>query len=391
MCHVFQLQGENIWQALDSQINHYNIKTSFFDILFLAICRFILLGFFYGILQINHWIIIFVTTAATSAFCIVKVFFYNWQQTPQPVFEVLSILVSFILAWGEAWFFDYRVIPQESYANQIIVNTTNERSPLIQHYLRGAAPSRYTESIENFHSPMNTPEGSLYRFGLEDNPVLGRFLPSVLTRNEMSQYEIAARDLMEESKEMLRSERWTAERETDDIVAYSMCLPSGHTIFKISAIFNTSPRNMLTELYHEVENIPNWNPALLEAQRIQIIDDQTDIIYQLAAAGAGGLVSSRDFVSLRRWVQLDESFLLATKYTQHPNVPKTSKYVRGENVSCFLLEQGENQNQCRKTFILNTNLKGWIPQTVVNLALVDTLFSYMKCLKMHILKKYPSE
>lgn len=85
---------------------------------------------------------------------------------------------------------------------------------------------------------------------------------------------------------------------------------------------------MLEELYHKVEDIPNWNSALLEAQRVQIIDEQTDIIYQLAAPGAGGLVSSRDFVSLRHWMPLGESFLLATKYTQHQNVPKNNKYVR---------------------------------------------------------------
>lgn len=384
------LQGENIWQAIDSQIKHYNIKTSFFDIVFLAICRFISLWLFYGILQINHWSIIAITTAATSAFCIAKVFYYTWQQTPQPVFEVLSILVSFIIAWGEAWFFDYRVIPQETYANQIIVTTTNERSPLIQHYLRGAVPSRYTESVDNFHSPMNSPEGSLYRFGMEENSVLGRFPPSQLTRNEMDRYEMDAKYLIDESREILQSERWTVEKEQDDIIAYSKCL-SGQTIFKISGFFNTSPKIMLNELYDEIENIPNWNPALLKAQRIQIIDDHTDIIYQLAAAGGGGLVSSRDFVSLRHWIQLDDFFLLATKSIQHPNVPKTSKYVRGENITCFLIEQGESTNQCKKTFILNTNLKGWIPQAVVNLALIDTLFNYMKCLKMHIKKKYPSE
>lgn len=51
---------------------------------------------------------------------------------------------------------------------------------------------------------------------------------------QLGQYELAARDLMDECKEMLRSERWTKEREKGDITAYSMSLPSGHTIFKIS-------------------------------------------------------------------------------------------------------------------------------------------------------------
>ncbi|KAK9886631.1 hypothetical protein WA026_017554 [Henosepilachna vigintioctopunctata] len=376
------LRGDNIWQAVNQQIIHYNIKTSLFDILVLAICRFILLLLFYGILYINHWIIICITTTSTCAFSIAKVYFYDWQLTSQPVFEVLSILVSFVISWGEAWFFDYRVIPQETYANQFFTGA-DDRSPLIQHYLRGSAPSRYTESVENFHSPMNSPEGSL--FGLENNPVSRKYPPYDFSRAEIAKYESMARSIVEESKELFRTTGWKIKTENELAVVHSMTLSNGHTIFKISATFNSSPRNLFSELFYEVETIPKWNSAILEAQRLQIIDDHTDIIYQLSASGAGGLVSSRDFVSLRYWTQIDNSYLIATKSTIHPNVPRNSKYVRGENgVTSLLIEPSENEHQTRMNFILNTNLKGWIPQSIVDLALVDTLLDYVRCLKAHV-------
>ncbi|KAL3288601.1 hypothetical protein HHI36_003039 [Cryptolaemus montrouzieri] len=266
--------------------------------------------------------------------------------------------------------------------------TIDERSPLIRHYLRGATPSVYTESVENYQSPMQSPEGSLYRS--ENNSGAGRYPPADLSREEMDKYEALCCKIMEESKELLRCDKWTLERTLNqDESAHSMVLPSGHRIFKIYAIFNTSPKNMLHVLYDDIEVLSKWNSALVEAHRVQEIDEDADIIYQVSASGAGGLVSSRDFVSIRKWTQIGDSYLIATRGTDHPNVPKNSKYVRGENgVTCLYIEPW-NDDKCRLEFILNTHLRGWIPQAIVDLAIVDTLVDYTKSLKVHIDKKYP--
>lgn len=40
----------------------------------------------------------------------------QWVGSPQPIFGVVLIVTSFVLSWGEAWFFDCRVIPQERHA-----------------------------------------------------------------------------------------------------------------------------------------------------------------------------------------------------------------------------------------------------------------------------------
>lgn len=37
----------------------------------------------------------------------------------EPIIQVLMIIVSCLLAWGEAWFLDCRVIPQEKYAHLV--------------------------------------------------------------------------------------------------------------------------------------------------------------------------------------------------------------------------------------------------------------------------------
>jgi hypothetical protein len=43
-------------------------------------------------------------------------FLMQWTSANQPAFQVLLVLISFVLSWGEAWFLDFRVLPQESQA-----------------------------------------------------------------------------------------------------------------------------------------------------------------------------------------------------------------------------------------------------------------------------------
>ena len=83
------------------------------------------------------------------------------------------------------------------------------------------------------------------------------------------------------------------------------------------------PHLLYEELHNNIENVPTWNPTLIECRSLkvsfacshtnfifvlvdddvagllQVIDDKTSISYQVAAEGGGGIVSSRDFVNLR--------------------------------------------------------------------------------------------
>nr|CAD7573576.1 unnamed protein product [Timema californicum] len=112
-----------------------------------AISRFTVLLLFYGVLSINHW-------------CVIA-----WSIASQPVFQVLLILVSFIISWGEVWFLDFKVLPQEQQANDFLqaspLYAESERAPLLGNYLQGLTRHEdYNESVGNFYSPMDSPEGS---------------------------------------------------------------------------------------------------------------------------------------------------------------------------------------------------------------------------------------
>lgn len=169
------MNGDNIANAFKVQVLNYSIQTSLFDIIMVAFLRFLFLLIFYGLFIINHWSVIFVsylpvipwinlkfcrysrlfpvcfqmTTAGSCGFLIGKVFYYNvsdrffsnidfylkpnavkwamnkvscsllqWIASAQPILQVVMIIVSCLLAWGEAWFLDCRVIPQEKNARR---------------------------------------------------------------------------------------------------------------------------------------------------------------------------------------------------------------------------------------------------------------------------------
>ena len=84
--------------------------------------------------------------------------------------DVALVLLSFILAWGEMWFFDFRVIPLETKAREVLASygwlSSNERTPLIrsgdsagsrriQQYMGSGATASVSEY--NFYSPQDTP------------------------------------------------------------------------------------------------------------------------------------------------------------------------------------------------------------------------------------------
>lgn len=64
------MTGDTITNAFRVQVLHYTIDSSLFDIVFVAVVRFLFLITFYGIFSINHWIVIAVNSLRIWLFAI---------------------------------------------------------------------------------------------------------------------------------------------------------------------------------------------------------------------------------------------------------------------------------------------------------------------------------
>lgn len=283
------ITGDNIRHALETQVLHYTIEKSLFDVVVIALIRFIFLILFYGLCHLNHWIVIALSTTGSCAFLIYKVFAYSWTETPQPVFEVLLVVVSFVLAWGEAWFLDCRVIPQERYARNYYVALTNPaaevRTPLLAPFLNAALSAGRTESVGNFYSPYDSIHNSEDEEDEQDD-----------------EFKRMGIECVRKAYVLLESTDWKLEKVTSKGDTIQSCTKDKvGKIYKLTGKVHYPAKKLLQELYYKIEEVPKWNPTLLESKIIRKIDSHTDITYQVSIGGGGGVVKCRDFVNLRCW------------------------------------------------------------------------------------------
>ncbi|XP_054738818.1 steroidogenic acute regulatory protein-like [Anastrepha obliqua] len=279
------INGDNIFQAFQKQIVHYTFGTSLFDVVGAAICRFIVLIFFYALLYINHWIIIALSTSGSCLFLISKVFVYDWVDSHQQVFEVILIITSFVLAWGEAWFLDCRVIPQERHARSYFssITTPDQRSPMMAPFLASQPERNAPESV--FYSPLETMHNS------DDDD-----------EEQDEEYHQMALDCVRRAYELFESSDWKVEKVTNkgDTIRSTQRDKLGK-IYRLTARIKYPPKALMDELFYKIENVPKWNPTLLESKIVHKINSYTDITYQASVGGGGGMVKSRDFINLRCW------------------------------------------------------------------------------------------
>jgi hypothetical protein len=227
----------------------------------------------------------------------------------------------------------------------------------------------------------------MYRFN--SGPVLGRYPPVQLTSEQEDNYKSLAARTMQEAWDLLHKKDWKLEKACGSDSVYTMTVPKMGKVFKLIAYLDVTPKFLLDELFYRVETLPQWNSTLLESHKVQVIDEHTDISYQIGADGAAGVVSSRDFVNLRHWDVIEGRYVIACVGTEHPSLPKNDKYIRGENrAGCWAMQEDPNDpNKCIFQWVLNTNLNGWIPQYVRDTAFVGMMFDYVKHLKQHIAKQ----
>ncbi|XP_018123088.1 STARD3 N-terminal-like protein isoform X2 [Xenopus laevis] len=123
----------SILDALQKEVLNYDYYYSFFDIFLLSFFRFNLLIAAYAMCKLRHWwaVALFYTGA----------------------FGYVLPIMSFILAWIEAWFLDFKVLPQEAEEEKrfLMIRSVSERA---------AVPPPGPMSEGQFYSPPESLTGS---------------------------------------------------------------------------------------------------------------------------------------------------------------------------------------------------------------------------------------
>ncbi|XP_069684665.1 stAR-related lipid transfer protein 3-like [Periplaneta americana] len=201
------------------------------------------------------------------------------------------------------------------------------------------------------------------------------------------EYRRRGEEVLELSWNILNStDDWKLEKRCPEgDTVYSKYIPGLGKVFKLTGEVNFAPKKLMTELYDKIENLPSWNPTLIESREVQAIDECTDVSYQVTAEFGGGLVSSREFVNVRRRGMKDNCYIAAGAAVTHPAVPPHKKYIRGENgPNCWVCRPISGAtDHCTFQWLLNTNLHGWLPQYVVDSSLTTVMTDYIKHIRVY--------
>uniref|UniRef100_A0A8C9ZTT8 StAR-related lipid transfer protein 3 n=1 Tax=Sander lucioperca TaxID=283035 RepID=A0A8C9ZTT8_SANLU len=371
----------SVYFGLKNEVVLYDYRSSFFDIFLLALFRFLCLQVGYAAFRLKHWWVIAVTTLVTSVFLVVKVIVSSLLS--QNAFGYVIPITSFVVAWLETWFLDFKVLTQEAddeRAYLAAVNAACERAPMI--YPRAVSDGQ-------FYSPPESVAGDVCSSDLDEEG-LGR--KAVTTQEK--EYVRQGREAMSVVEQILaQEENWKYEKNNDmgDCV-YTLEIPFHGKTFILKAFMQCPAELVYQEVILQPEKMVQWNRTVSACQILQRVDDNTLVSYDVASGAAGGVVSARDFVNVRRVERKRDCYLSAGMATDHNSKPSSGRYVRGENGpgGFVVLKSSSNPSVCTFIWVLNTDLKGRLPRYLIHQSLAATMFEFMSHLRQRIAELRPS-
>ncbi|XP_064439506.1 stAR-related lipid transfer protein 3 isoform X8 [Mirounga angustirostris] len=335
-----------------------------FDLLFISLLWIIelnVLAFFrfsglllgYAVLQLRHWWMIALLSKGA--------------------FGYLLPIVSFVLAWLETWFLDFKVLPQEAEEERwyLAAQAAVARGPLL---FSGAL------SEGQFYSPPESFAGS----DNESDEDVGKKSFSAQEREYIHQ----GKEAMAVVDQILaQEENWKFEKNSEygDTV-YTIEVPFHGKTFILKTFLPCPAELVYQEVILQPERMVLWNKTVTACQILQRVEDNTLISYDVSSGAAGGVVSPRDFVNVRRIERRRDRYLSSGIATTHCAKPPTHKYVRGENGpgGFIVLKSARNPRVCTFIWILNTDLKGRLPRYLIHQSLAATMFEFAFHLRQRI-------
>ncbi|NP_001412568.1 stAR-related lipid transfer protein 3 isoform 3 [Mus musculus] len=354
-----------IRKNLEQEVIHYSFQSSFFDIFVLAFFRFsgLLLG--YAVLRLQHW---------SPHWCPVHSSLSRSSFLSKGAFGYLLPIVSFVLAWLETWFLDFKVLPQEAEEERwyLAAQAAVARGPLL---FSGAL------SEGQFYSP---PESFAGSDNESDEEVTGKKSFSAQEREYIRQGKEATAVV---DQILAQEENWKFERSNEygDTV-YTIEVPFHGKTFILKTFLPCPAELVYQEVILQPERMVLWNKTVTACQILQRVEDNTLVSYDVSSGAAGGVVSPRDFVNVRRIERRRDRYLSSGIATTHCSKPPTHKYVRGENGpgGFIVLKSANNPRVCTFVWILNTDLKGRLPRYLIHQSLGATMFEFAFHLRQRV-------
>lgn len=374
----------DLTKAVDQSVSHFRFQTSMADIVLLSIVRSVCLILHYWVVVSVMQATVILTTTVSTLYVFLKLTMYNREVTNN-TFETYGILLaSFVLCWVEVWLFETKVLKVENQVTRYlrsIPGTCEETEPLIGK-LVGGGPSEYAESVYNysaFQTPSAsmpvTPRGEAWEYEEMELDPRGQLLLSV-----------AVQSLVELSETVEWPDGWTTESNMEGITVFSRAQRKApNRLFLSESHYPCSLQDLFKILYDGLPGSATWNKGVIHCEVVEKITTNLDVVYSIGRDGAGGLIKSRDFLSLRYWSRNKDMYYICSRDINDPVRPTSDKYSRGFNGPCGFVFFPAADGQVKLTYVVNVDLKmPFVPQKIINSSLVEVVHDFHKSLKVKL-------
>ncbi|XP_053739681.1 steroidogenic acute regulatory protein, mitochondrial [Synchiropus splendidus] len=207
----------------------------------------------------------------------------------------------------------------------------------------------------------------------------------VVAKKEHVFLEQQGRDAMRAALEMLEHpEGWEVEiSETNGDRICSKLMPDARKVFRLDVVLDANMEEIYELLFVQVEQMHQWNPNIHRIKVLQHAGPETRVTHEVSSQMAGNLIGQRDFLSVRHSLRTKSCIYLAGAATQLESCPPQAGYVRAEDgPTCIIIQplRGESRRS-RFTWLLNMDVKGWLPKSIVNQSLPRAQLEFIRHLR----------
>ncbi|XP_031604969.1 steroidogenic acute regulatory protein, mitochondrial [Oreochromis aureus] len=166
----------------------------------------------------------------------------------------------------------------------------------------------------------------------------------------------------------------------------SKVMPGGRKVFRLEAVLDASVDELYNLLFVRIEEMHQWNPSIQQIKVLKRIGPQTVVTHEVSTGTAGNVIGQRDFLSVRHSCKQKSSVYLGGAAVQLESFPPQAGFVRAEDgPTCIVIQAlDEDSTKSRFTWLLNMDVKGWLPKSAVNQALPRAQLDFTRHLRRRL-------
>ncbi|XP_053495698.1 steroidogenic acute regulatory protein, mitochondrial [Ictalurus furcatus] len=201
-------------------------------------------------------------------------------------------------------------------------------------------------------------------------------------------YQQQGHEALQEALDITRNaEGWRTEITQDSgEVIYSKVVQGNHKVFRLETELDASPDEIYELLFVKVEEMNEWNPNIAHIKVLKHIGKETMVTHEVSAGKAGNLIGQRDFLSVRHSLKTKHCIYLGGAATHLEAFPPQPGFIRAEDgPTCIIIQPLPCcSGKSKLTWLLNMDVKGWLPKSLVNQALPQAQLDFTRHLRRRL-------